>query len=189
MQPLTHNEWGKHYTTLRPYFLEEFPDVDANKLDAERGDWDGLVALIQRSTGMSADLVVQRLRKLDVSELGIGTGGDGKGDPNADSTRASLSQLNLGDGFTEDDRTKVVERLGQLNRRLQRFPAQGTVLTVTVKNRQTPAQHVRLELSAPHYAPIVATSHETDLMAALADVRQDMIRRINDIVGKRKDNR
>ena len=189
MQPLTHTEWGKHFTTLRPYILSEFPEIDPVELTAERGDWDGLVALVQRSTGMSADLVVQRLRKLDVSELGIGTGGDGASDPDADSGRASLTQLHLGDGFTEDERSRIVERLAQLNRRLKRFPAEGTVLTLSVKDRSTPAQHVRLELSAPHYAPIVSTSRQTDLMAALADVRQDMIRRINDMVDKRKDVR
>src|SRR3712207_1845745 len=132
MQPLTHTEWGKHFVELRPYVLKEFPDLDPLELDVERGDWDGLVALIQRSTGMSADLVLHRLRKLDVAELGIGTGGDGESD---DRSRASLDTLRLGDGFHDGDRDGVLGRLSQLNRQLKRFPAEGTELTLSVKGR------------------------------------------------------
>jgi len=187
MQPLTHTEWGKHFVELRPYVLKEFPDVDPIQLDVERGDWDGLVALIQRSTGMSADLVLQRLRKLDVAELGIGTGG--VGEPSGDDGRASLDNLRLGDGFHDDERERVLGRLSQLNRQLKRFPAEGTELTLSVKGRETPAQTLRLELLAPHHAKMVSTSGEGDLMAALADVRSDMIRQINDAVDKRKAGR
>lgn len=187
MQPLTHTEWGKHFVALRPHVLEEFPEVDPMELDVERGDWDGLVALIQRSTGMSADLVLQRLRKLDVAELGIGTGGDGESD--ADDGRASLDNLRLGDGFHDDERERVLGRMNQMNRQLRRFPAEGTELTLSVKQRDTTAQTVRLELLAPHHAKMVSTSTEGDLMAALADVRSDMIRQINDAVDKRKGGR
>ena len=184
MQPLTHEQWGKHFVELRPYVLEEFPEVEEREVQAISDDWDGLVATIHRRTGMSADLVVQRLRKLEVPDLGIGTGGDGASDEATG--RASLANLSLGDGFTNDERPKIVDRLAQLGRRLQRFPAEGTELIVSVKDRDTPAQHVRLELRPPHYAPLVATSEEKDLMAALADVRQDLIRQINDAVDKRK---
>ena len=184
MQPLTHEQWGKHFVELRPFVLEEFPELDERQIQTISDDWDGLIAAIHRATNMSADLVVQRLRKIEVPELGIGTGGDGSSDEGTG--RASLDNLSLGDGFTEAERPKIVDRLAQLGRRLQRFPDEGTELILSVKDRETSSQHVRLELRPPHYAPMVATSEENDLMAALADVRHDLIRQINDAVGKRK---
>ena len=187
MQPLTHEQWGKHFVELRPFVLEEFPEVDEREIQSISDDWDGLVAAVHRATGMSADLVIQRLRKIEVPDMGIGTGGDGTNDEATG--RASLDNLSLGDGFTEAERPKIVERLQQLDRRLQRFPDEGTELILSVKDRETPAQHLRLELRPPHYAAMVATSGEGDLMAALADVRQDLIRQINDAVDKRKGGR
>src|SRR3712207_8109946 len=65
-------------STLFPY-TTLFRSVDPIELDIARDDWDHLVQLIQRTEGLSADLVQQRLRNLDVEELNIGTGGDGDG--------------------------------------------------------------------------------------------------------------
>src|SRR5688572_28521879 len=74
MQPLTHQLWAKHFTVVRPRVLEEWPEIDKGELDHVGDDWDGLVELVHKTAGMSADLTRQRLRTLDVEELGIGTG-------------------------------------------------------------------------------------------------------------------
>ncbi|MBA2730477.1 MAG: hypothetical protein H0U48_06965 [Euzebyaceae bacterium] len=184
MQPLTHQVWARHFTELRPHVFEEFPKLDRSQLEAAGDDWDRVVELVQQSTGMSADLVNARLGKLDVDELGLGTG---QPDGDADEGRASLDQLRLGPGFTDAERDRVVDRLSKLNRRLRRFPADGTELLLTVKQRDTNAQHMTLECRVPKFAPFVATSGESDLRAALMEVREDLWRQIDDAVNKRKE--
>ena len=181
MQPLTHQLWAKHFTQIRPRVLEEWPEVDKRELDHVGDDWDGLVELVHKTTGMSADLTRQRLRTLDVEELGIGTG---EAEP-ADDTRASLRQLVLGTGFEEFERDRIVERLSKLNRRLRRFPADGTSLELSVKERDNASQSVTLICELPGFATFVATSTEKDLRDALMDVREDMWRQINDAVTRR----
>src|SRR5688572_32565943 len=101
MQPLTHELWAKHFVELRPRVREEWPDVDPIELELVRDDWNHLVQLVQRTTGMSADLVAQRLRTLDVEDLGIGTGEQSE---DKESNQASLDQLILGNGFEESER-------------------------------------------------------------------------------------
>ncbi|HWB70865.1 MAG TPA: hypothetical protein VG452_01505 [Egibacteraceae bacterium] len=184
MQPLTHQVWAKHFVALRPYVLEEWPEVDQAELEAVRDDWDGLLALIQDATGLSADLIRQRLRKLDVEELGLGTGQRAQ---EPDEGRASLAQLRLGDGFADSERDRIVARLQKLNRRLRRFPADGTELLLTVKDRETPAQKLTLECGVPKFARFVATSNEADLKAALMEVREELWRQIDEAVAKRKE--
>jgi ribosome-associated translation inhibitor RaiA len=184
MQPLTEDVWAKHFTELRPYVLEEFPDVPREDLQVVGDDWDGLVALVHRATGMSADLVRQRLRKLDVDELGLGTGADRAEDDDRD--RASVDQVLL-HGFSEAERERILERLRKLDRRLRKFPADATDLELTVKDRDTTGQILTLTCRLPNFAPIVASSNEPELRDALADVREDMWRQIDDAVGRRKE--
>jgi ribosome-associated translation inhibitor RaiA len=186
MRPLTHQVWEKHYVMLRPHILERWPRVDRLDLEAIADDYDGLVELVQRATGMSADDVYRELRTLDVEEIGIGPGEEPDYDGDG---RASLAQLRLGAGFTEDDREEVERRLEKLNRRLRRFPAEGTELLLTVNDRDSTAQRVTLQCLAPHYAPFVATSNETDLRAALSEVREELWRQISDAVSKRREGR
>ena len=182
MQPLTHDLWAKHFVEIRPRIREEWPDVDPIELEIVRDDWDHLVQLIQRTTGLSADLVAQRLRTLDVEELNIGTGDAADV---GDSTQASLAQLALGNGFEESERDRIVERLSKLNRRLKRFPADATSLELQVKERNNNGQTVTFIAQLPGYAQLVATSTESDLRAALMDVREDMWRQIDDAVTRR----
>jgi ribosome-associated translation inhibitor RaiA len=184
MRPLTHRVWEQHFTQLRPHILEEWPDVDRMELEAIGDDWDGLIDLIQHATGMSADLVQAQLRKLDVDELGLGTGTRDEG---ADETRASLRQLRIGEGFSESERDRVLARLQKLDRRLRKFPADGTELVISVKDRDSTSQKVTLECDLPHFRRIVATSTEPDLRAALMEVREDLWRQIDDAVNKRKE--
>lgn len=183
MRPLTHREWEQHYVELRPYVLEEWPDVDRQRLETVDDDYEALVEVIHKSTGQSADLVRQRLRKLDVDELGIGTGERPRQEDNA----ASLDQLSLGAGFSDSERDRIVDRLQKLNRRLRRFPADGTFLELSVKDRDTNSQKVTLECEVPKFSRLVATSDEPDLKAALMEVRDDMWRQIDDAVNRRKE--
>ena len=183
MQPLTHQLWAKHFTDIRPRVLEEWPDIDPIELEEVRDDWDHLVQLVQRSTGMSADLVGQRLRTLDIEELNIGTGESREASD--DEGTASLEQLALGNGFEESERGRIVERLSKLNRRLKRFPADATHLELQVKERNNSGQTLTFIAQLPGYSQFVATSTEADLRDALMDVREDMWRQIDDAVTRR----
>lgn len=183
MRPLTPRVWERHFTALRPYVLQEFPEVDRQTLETVDDDFSGLVEVVQHATGLSADLIRQRLKKLDVDELGLGTG---ERDEEQDTSRASLDQLRLGDGFSDADRPRVEDRLEKLNRRLRKFPADGTHLHLTVKERDTTSQKLTLECGLPHFPVIVATSDEGDLNAALMEVREELWRQIDDAVNKRK---
>lgn len=183
MRPLTPRVWERHFTALRPYVLREFPEVDRQKLEVIGDDFSGLVGVVQHATGLSGELIRQRLRKLDVDELGLGTGAR---EEEEDASRASLDQLRLGDGFSDAERDRVVARLEKLNRRLQSFPADGTDLLLTVKERDTTSQKLTLECGLPHFAPLVATSKEPEVQAALMDVREQLWRLIDDAVNKRK---
>ncbi|MPZ73758.1 MAG: hypothetical protein GEU74_11090 [Nitriliruptorales bacterium] len=181
MQPLTHQLWAKHFTEIRPRVLREWPEIDKGALDHVGDDWDGLVELVHKTTGMSADLTIQRLRTLDVEELRIGSG-----TPQPDEgSNASLEQLVLGTGFEESERDRIVERLAKLNRRLKRFPADGTWLELSVKERDNPSQSVTLICELPGFARLVATSGEQHLRDALMDVREDLWRQIDDAVTRR----
>jgi hypothetical protein len=182
MQPLTHQLWAKHFVEIRPRVLEEWPEIDKGALDHVGDDWDGLVELVHKTTGMSADLTTQSLRKLDVEELNIGAGDDAEP---AEEGAASLDQLRLGTGFAESERDRIVARLSKLNRRLKRFPAEGTWLELSVKERDSSSQSVTLECEVPGFAKFVATSTESNLRDALMDVREDLWRQINDAVTKR----
>lgn len=183
MQPLTHQMWAKHFVQIRPRVLQEWPQIDKSAIDHVGDDWDGLVELVSKTTGMSADLTSQRLRTLDVEELNIGTGEDNADE--GDDTAASLDQLYLGTGFQPSERDRIVERLSKLNRRLKRFPADGTRLQLSVKERDNSGQSVTLECQVPGFAKFVATSQEADLRDALMDVREDLGRQINDAVERR----
>ena len=184
MQSLTAREWQQSYVQLRPVILERWPLVRTRDLQAISDDYDGLVEVIQRATGHSAEAIHAELRALDVTTLGAEAADtEEEGGP----AQASVSQLRLGTGFTEDERDRVITRLDKLNRRLKRFPAGGTTLEVSVKDRDSLEQKVTLECSVPGFGQFVVTSREPDLRAALADVREDLWRRLDDAVNRRKE--
>ena len=185
MRPLTRQEWEEHYVELRPRVLEEFPEVDERRVDNANDDFGRLIEEVQAGTGLPAEVIEGRLKALDVEELNLGTGGDGEEDT---AGRASLDLLRLSGEFEEGDRERIVERLSRLNRRLKKFPADGTDLHLTVKDRDSGGQKVTLEAWLPKFGHFAATSTEPDLRDALMDVREDMWRQIDDAVNKRKGN-
>ncbi len=182
MQALTHQVWEEHYVTIRSYVLERWPGVDRLDLEAIADDYAGLLELVQRATGMTADDVNREVRTLDVPELNIGAGDS---EP-ADDGRASVAQLRLGQGFMDRERDRIVRRLEKLNRRLKRFPAEGTDLLLTVKERDSTSQKVTLECHLPRYTPFIATSANPDLRAALTEVREELWRQIDDAASQRR---
>lgn len=184
MQTLTQDAWERHFIKLRAPVQAQFPQVDPLDIERVNGDWDALVEALQDGTGMDADRVLDRLRAVEAVDLGIGPGGvdEDEDDSGGD---GSVERLALGKGFSESERPWVVERLEKLNRQLKRFPADDVWLELTVKDRDTPAQVVTLSAELPGFGSVVTSSKENDMPAALADVRDDMVDRIRDAVGKR----
>ena len=91
------------------------------------------------------------------------------------------TRLRLGPGFHQADRAQVLTELSSLSRHLEHWSAdRGVDLEVSVKDRGGPQQTVTLEAWLPGWPAQVAHSTETDLSRALVQVRQEMIRRIED---------
>lgn len=182
MQPLTHRVWEQHFVALRRPVLERFPQVEPSELDGVDDDYDALVELLQRSTGMDADRVLTQLRGLDVEQLGLGHGDAGE---EGGAQEGSVDKLSLGQGFTQAERPRILSRMEKLNRHLKRFHVDNVWLELSVKDRETPAQVVTLSAELPGLGRLVTTSKENELPAALADVRDDMVDRIRDGMEKR----
>lgn len=89
-------------------------------------------------------------------------------------------QLRLGTGFAAQERDRLVARLGRLDERLKTFAAATVDLELSVKDRDGRSQQVTLECWTGDLPRLVATSGERDLDAAVAEVRDDLIRQITD---------
>lgn len=97
--------------------------------------------------------------------------------------------LRLGTGFADAEREHVLERLAQLDHRLRSYAGKHVDLDIHIKERDGADQHVTLECHIANLPRMVATSTLPDLDAALADVRDDMIRQIGDYHDKHDDRR
>ena len=100
------------------------------------------------------------------------------GEPAGPATVAA--QLRLGAGFNDSDRARVLDVLAALDARLATFPAAGTDLELSVKDRGRRGQRVTLECWIPGLSRRVATSTQRTMAAALAEVRDDVRRQLND---------
>jgi ribosome-associated translation inhibitor RaiA len=90
------------------------------------------------------------------------------------------SSLRLGAGFEADERSRIVDTWSSLTRRLASFPEGAVELDLSVKERETPSQRMVLEARIAHEGHFVATSHRPDVLAALNEVRDDLIRQLTD---------
>ena len=88
--------------------------------------------------------------------------------------------LRLGAGFSSVERDGIVKQLSRLNTRLRTFPAEGTDLLLSVKDRESRAQHVVLECHLPHRPPLVAKSDLQDLHNAVGEVRNELIHQLDE---------
>lgn len=182
MPALTPELWAEHYPRLRMYVTDRWPDVDEGRLNAIVGDFEALSSLIASTAGMSEEAARVELEAIDVDESDI----QGPGDP---ARPASMAELRLGPGFTEDERGWVVANLDKLDRRIQRFPSDATELEISVQERDETSQEVILEAWLPRYPHMAAKSTNRDLGMALREVRDTMWRQIDDAVNRRKEHR
>jgi len=89
-------------------------------------------------------------------------------------------RLRLGSGFSAAEREPIVERMGALDRRLATFPTEDVDLELSVKERDTPSQRVVLECWIARWPRTVATSTLPGIDEAVSEVRDDLVRQLND---------
>ena len=88
-------------------------------------------------------------------------------------------QLRLGAGLSPSERDAIVRQLARLDARLRTFPADGTDLQVSVKDRDCRTQRTVLECRVPHRRSMVATSKQGDLRRALVEVRNELLHQLD----------
>ena len=180
MQPLTEQIWSQQFADLRALVHEEFPTLARQDLQTVGGDWDALIALVQRTYNLDADVVRQRIEAIDIDQAEPAAAGGDRDD-------ASVEQLRLGAGFNADEQDSIRDLMSKLNRRLSKFPADAVDMELSVKDRDTTSQKVTLEAWLPKFPHFAAVSQEPDLHDALMDVREDLLRQVDDEVSKRQD--
>jgi hypothetical protein len=177
--------WQVHFTQLRTPVLTVFPRLHRQDVEATGDDFDALVHLIQRHSGLSASDVHNRLREIEVMEH------DGdietRDAPTTNNRRgASVDQLRVEFGFVESERPRIVEIMRKLDRQLKRYPADAVDMELYVKDRETTTQKVTMEVWLPHFPPVVATSEKPALRDALMDVREEVLRQIKEQHARRR---
>lgn len=95
-------------------------------------------------------------------------------------TPTVAESLRLGHGFHENERDEFVGILDKLDHRLRSFGAGSVDLLLSVKEREAPSQRTTLEARITGFGDLVATSAEEEIHAAVAEVRDDLIRQITD---------
>ncbi len=95
-------------------------------------------------------------------------------------------RLRLGAGFAEADRPRILEALSALAPHLSGWEHDQVDLEVSLKDTDGADQKVTLQAWLTGRAHLVATSHEPDLDHALAEVRRDLIRQIEDERSRRE---
>ncbi len=94
--------------------------------------------------------------------------------------------LRLGAGFTAADRLRILGALSALAPHLSGWEHDQVDLEVSLKDTEGPDQKVTLQAWLAGRAHLVATSHKRDLDHALAEVRRDLIRQIEDERSRRE---
>jgi hypothetical protein len=89
-------------------------------------------------------------------------------------------RLRLGAGFTAADRLRILGALSALTPHLSGWEHDQVDLEVSLKDTEGKDQKVTLQAWLTGRAHLVATSHERDLDNALAEVRRDLIRQIEE---------
>ena len=94
--------------------------------------------------------------------------------------------LRLGAGFAAADRLRILEALSALAPHLSGWEHDQVDLEVSLKDTEGPDQKVTLQAWLAGRSHLVATSHERDLDHALAEVRSELIRQIEDEKSRRE---
>lgn len=95
-------------------------------------------------------------------------------------------RLRLGVGFASADRRRILAALSALAPHLSGWEHGQVQLEVSLKDTEGPDQKVTLQAWLAERAHLVATSHERDIDHALAEVRRDLIRQIEDERSRRE---
>jgi ribosome-associated translation inhibitor RaiA len=101
-------------------------------------------------------------------------------------TRTLEQRLRLGAGFAPADRPRILGALSALAPHLSGWEHDQVDLEVSLKDTDGPDQKITLQAWLAGRAHLVATSHERDLDHALAEVRKDLIRQIEDERSRRE---
>src|SRR5215204_7288075 len=94
--------------------------------------------------------------------------------------------LRLGAGFAAADRPRPLRALSALAPHLSGWEHDQVDLEVSLKDIEGPDQKVTLQAWLAGRAHLLATSHERDLDHALAEVRRDLIRQIEEERSRRE---
>jgi hypothetical protein len=94
--------------------------------------------------------------------------------------------LRLGAGFAAADRPHILEALSAHAQHLSGWEHDQVDLELSLKDAEGPDRKVTLQAWLAGRAHFIATSHEPDLDHALAEVRRDMIRQIEDERSRRE---
>jgi hypothetical protein len=106
---------------------------------------------------------------------------------NENSPTGTLEEhLRLGAGFAAADRPRILSALSALAPHLSGWEHDQVDLEVSLKDAEGPDRKVTLQAWLAGRAHLVATSHEPDLDHALAEVRRDLIRQIEDERSRRE---
>lgn len=95
-------------------------------------------------------------------------------------------RLRLGTGVGADEREEIIERLRPLERRLGSYRPDAVELELSVKERDRADQRVTLECWVAGEERLVSTSRRKAFDDALLEVRDDMIRRVNDAITRQE---
>lgn len=95
-------------------------------------------------------------------------------------------RLRIATGFAQDERDWITERFGSLFRRLRGHRPEAIDMELSIKDRDTAEQRATLELWVAGWPRLVATSRKTDVSASMTEVRDDMIRQVDDTKEKRE---
>ncbi len=94
--------------------------------------------------------------------------------------------LRFGAGVAAADRPRILEALSALAPHLSGWEHDQVDLEVSLKDTEGPDRKVTLQAWLAGRTHLVATSHERDLDHALAEVRRDLIRQIEDERSRRE---
>jgi ribosome-associated translation inhibitor RaiA len=91
-------------------------------------------------------------------------------------------RLHVATGFLSSERDWIVHRLAALGSRLRSFPDSQVELEISLKERNGPGQRVTLEcwINRTPRLHLVSTSSASELAVALNEVRDDLIRQVDD---------
>jgi ribosome-associated translation inhibitor RaiA len=94
--------------------------------------------------------------------------------------------LRLSGGFSNADRSWLLEALSGLEPHLPRRNPDSMIVNVSVKHRDGKEQQVTLRAELPGLPPLVARSADRDLARALAEAKRELVHQVEDEKKKRE---